>query len=229
MSTHRRTSIGRAGSPTGRSPLGLRPGRPRRHAPAASPPERRCPKRHTRAVLPGAYSSTALRITGMAASRSPRLALSRATHNSVTGTSEGELLAQPEIAGLHHQLQPAVTVGRGVPIQQRASPTRTRPRSVRHRCWPLRRSAPPPRSRAPRSHRPEAPRSASRNRRSRRRHRRGLPGCCVGPSRRRRGGPGAIRDGPATTEQCRAMPTRPPAVIRHRSRRPWRGRRRPGR
>ena len=30
------------------------------------------------------------------------------------------MLALP-LAGLHHQLQPAVTVGRGVPIQQRAT------------------------------------------------------------------------------------------------------------
>ncbi len=32
---------------------------------------------------------------------------------------EGSTLAQPHVADLHHQLQPAVTVGRGVPIQQR--------------------------------------------------------------------------------------------------------------
>ena len=108
-------------------------------------------------------------------------------------------------------------------------PARTRPSPVRHQLLDRRRSAPPPRSRAPRRHRPEAPRTGSRNRRSRRRQRRRLPGRCVGPSRRRRGGPGAIRDGPATTEQCREMSTRPPAVIRYRSRRPWRGRRRPGR
>ena len=55
----------------------------------------------------------------MAASRSPRLALSRAAHTSVTGTQEEGTLAQPYVADLHQQLQPAVTVGRGVPMQQR--------------------------------------------------------------------------------------------------------------
>ena len=32
---------------------------------------------------------------------------------------EENTFAQPDIAGLHHQVQPAVTVGRGVPTQQR--------------------------------------------------------------------------------------------------------------
>ena len=32
---------------------------------------------------------------------------------------EENTLAQPNVAGLRHQLQPAVAVGRGVPIQQR--------------------------------------------------------------------------------------------------------------
>ena len=42
---------------------------------------------------------------------------------------EGTTLAQP-VADLHNELQPAVTVGRGVPIQQRDT-QRVRPRSVR--------------------------------------------------------------------------------------------------
>ena len=54
----------------------------------------------------------------MAASRSPRLALSRAAHNSATGTRKGAR-SRSQVADLHHQLQPAVTVGRGVPMQQR--------------------------------------------------------------------------------------------------------------
>ena len=55
----------------------------------------------------------------MAASRSPRLALSRAAHNVGDRDQEGSTLAQKHVADLHHHLQPAVTVGRGVPIQQR--------------------------------------------------------------------------------------------------------------
>ena len=149
----------------------------------------------------------------MAASRSPRLAVSRAAHNVGDRDEEEGTLAQPHVADLHHQFQPAVTVGRGVPIQQRDTQRILRPSPLRDRCWRFGRSAAPPRSRAPRSHRPEAPRTASRDRRSRRRRRRGLPGRCVGPSRRRRGGLGAIRDGPATIGQCRDMPTRSPAVI----------------
>ena len=63
-----------------------------------------------------------------------------------------------------------MTVGRGVPIQQRDTQ-----RVLGHAQCDIvagspRRSAPPPRSRAPRSHRPEAPRTVLPNRRSRRRH-----------------------------------------------------------
>ena len=47
-------------------------------------------------------SSTALRITGIAASRSPRLAPSRAASKSVTGTMAKNPLAQKEITGPHH-------------------------------------------------------------------------------------------------------------------------------
>ena len=138
----------------------------------------------------------------MAASRSPRLALSRAANNVGDRDQEETTLAQHRLADLHHQLQPAVTVGRGVPIQQRDTQRVLGEAQCEYRCWIPRRSAPPPRSRAPRSHRPEAPRTVSRNCRSRRRHWRGLSGRCFGPSRRRRGGLGAIRDGPATTEQA---------------------------
>ena len=56
----------------------------------------------------------------MTASRSPRLALSRAAHNSATGTRKGAP-SRSHLADLHHQLQPAATVGRGVPIQQRGT------------------------------------------------------------------------------------------------------------
>ena len=137
-------------------------------------------------------------------------------------------LALP-VANLHHDLQPAVTVGRGVPIQQRGTQHVFGQAQRVIVARPVGRSAPPPRSRAPRSHRPEVPRNLSPDRRSRRRRGHWLSDRCFGPSRRRRGGPAATRDGPATTERRRALPTPSPAVIRYRRRRPWWGRPRPGR
>ena len=89
-------------------------------------------------------SSTARRITGMAASRSPPLALSRAADSSVIGNEGGNTLALP-LAGLRHQLQPAVTVGRGVPIQQRDTQRVLGESQCEIVCWPSGRSAPPPR------------------------------------------------------------------------------------
>ena len=222
MLEHRRIVVGRAGSPTGRSPLRLRPGRPRRHAPAASPPEHRCPKCHTRAVLPGAARRRLRASPAMAASRSPRRPLSRATQTSATGTRKGARLRSQTSRSLHHQLQPAAGGRPHRPDSAGATAQRVFGQAQCDDRWlDPRRSAPPPRStRTAASHRPEAPRSRSRGRRSRRRRRRRSPGRCFGPSRRRRRGPVAIRDGPATTARCRAMPARLPAVTQRRSRRP---------
>ena len=164
---HRRTVV----CPQVRQPvdrlLGLRPDRPRRHAPAASPPERQSPQTPYPSRPAWCSSSTAWRITGMAASRSPRLALSRAAHKSTTGSMKRARSRSQMSRVCIISFQPAVTVGRGVPIQQRNSQRVRGQAQCDGSLLDLRRSAPPPRSRAPRSHRPEAPRTVSRNRRSR--------------------------------------------------------------
>ena len=138
-------------------------------------------------------------------------------------------LSQPSVAQLRDQLEPALTICRGGPMHQRYPQREAWPSSVRYRRSIPRRCAPPPRSRAPRSHRPAAPRRRSRDRTCRRRPAVWVAGSLFRAIATASSSPSATRDGPATTERRRDTPTPPPAAIRKRSWRPWWGRRRPDR